>query len=260
MKRLTRFLTRFYPLSWRHRYGDEFDALLDQSTPSARDAADVLREAVTMQLTNGSFGKPLLICSVLGAAAAFAISFTFQPSYQSQAVINVALPDTELQKSRGPAAANQAMFDVIQTLRLTVLSRNALTRIIQEKGLYPIERTRMPLEDIIEMMRKRIDVRIVTSSTSHIIPAFAVKFADTDATVAQQVTNELVSSFIARNVDTPHTTPITLQLRDTASLPVKPIGFSRCWIATGGLFVGLLAGLTVAFVRKSRAGVHPHAE
>lgn len=252
MKRLTRFFARLYPASWRDRYGDEFEAVVDQANPSTRDAADVLKGAVTMRLMTGSFGKTLLICAMAGAMAAFALSFAFQPSYQSEAVISVTLPDNELEKSKGPAAANQAMFDVIETLTQRVLSRNSLTRIVLERGLYPVERTRMPLEDVVEMMRKRISVRIVGSKTSHIIPAFTVGFVYPDRNVAHDVTASLMSSFIDRNVDTPHTTPIRLQALYAASLPLKPMGFNRWWIATGGLFAGLLAGLTIAFVRRLR--------
>ena len=46
MKRLIRFLARLYPTRWRERYGEEFDALLEDSLPRWRDAWDVARLGV----------------------------------------------------------------------------------------------------------------------------------------------------------------------------------------------------------------------
>jgi len=36
MKRLARALTRLYPASWRQRYGEEFEALLEQCPANPR--------------------------------------------------------------------------------------------------------------------------------------------------------------------------------------------------------------------------------
>jgi hypothetical protein len=41
MKRIMRFLVRLYPSSWRKRYGAEFDALLEDAMPTARDTFDL---------------------------------------------------------------------------------------------------------------------------------------------------------------------------------------------------------------------------
>jgi len=51
MKRAMKLLARLYPSSWRERYGAEFEALLEDTNPSAWDAIDVLWGALKMQLT-----------------------------------------------------------------------------------------------------------------------------------------------------------------------------------------------------------------
>jgi hypothetical protein len=45
---------RLYPRVWRERYGDEFEALLDDVRPTWRDAGDILAGAVKVHLTTGS--------------------------------------------------------------------------------------------------------------------------------------------------------------------------------------------------------------
>jgi Gram-negative bacterial TonB protein C-terminal len=49
MRTLIRLAACLYPKSWRVRYGDEFDALLDDITPSWWDAVNVLGCAVAMR-------------------------------------------------------------------------------------------------------------------------------------------------------------------------------------------------------------------
>lgn len=50
MKRLVRLIAKLYPKPWRDRYGEEFEALLDDTGTDTRIASNVLREAVSMQL------------------------------------------------------------------------------------------------------------------------------------------------------------------------------------------------------------------
>lgn len=50
MKRLIRWATGMYPRAWRQRYGEEFQALLDDTDADARVAFNVLMGAVRMQI------------------------------------------------------------------------------------------------------------------------------------------------------------------------------------------------------------------
>lgn len=50
MKKLARWLTRFYPRWWRTRYGCEFEALLDDSTLTVLDLVGVVRSALEMRM------------------------------------------------------------------------------------------------------------------------------------------------------------------------------------------------------------------
>jgi hypothetical protein len=68
MKSIVRILARLYPASWRARYGAEFDVLLEDVTPSARQALDVFLGAMSMQITTWNFGKIVAVSAVAGLA------------------------------------------------------------------------------------------------------------------------------------------------------------------------------------------------
>ena len=47
---MTRLLLRCYPARWRARYGDEFEALLDEASLGPFDVADILLGAIDARL------------------------------------------------------------------------------------------------------------------------------------------------------------------------------------------------------------------
>ena len=49
MKRLARMIVILYPVAWRRRYGDELNALIEDSGSGWRVVLDLLKEAVKMQ-------------------------------------------------------------------------------------------------------------------------------------------------------------------------------------------------------------------
>ena len=59
MSQLPHLVSRLYPLWWRKRYGDEFNALLDEARPGIGGVLDILKGALAMQFSNP--GNPLRI-------------------------------------------------------------------------------------------------------------------------------------------------------------------------------------------------------
>jgi hypothetical protein len=51
MRTFLRWAARLYPATWRHRYGAEFDALLDDLSPSLGDLCDVLGDVLRVRAT-----------------------------------------------------------------------------------------------------------------------------------------------------------------------------------------------------------------
>jgi polysaccharide chain length determinant protein (PEP-CTERM system associated) len=84
--------------------------------------------------------------------------------------------------------------DRLQSISQQILSRTRLERIIQDFGLYTVERRTAIMEDIVEKMRRDIDVQIVKGD------AFRVSFNGRDPHTTMKVTERLASLFIEENL------------------------------------------------------------
>jgi polysaccharide chain length determinant protein (PEP-CTERM system associated) len=134
-----------------------------------------------------------LVASVVGV-------YLYPDSYVSQAVVKI-VPQ-QLPQNMVQSAINQQMSDRINSMAQTILSRTVLTPIINSFGLYQRERSRMPIEDVVEQMKNAIQIQPVGSSTGTAdrLPAFAVSFSYDNRLTAQRVVQELVSRFIDENI------------------------------------------------------------
>lgn len=217
-----------YPKAWRQRYGDEFAALLEELEPDWRMSADVLKGAFLMRMWSRNF-TILAVSGVLGALAALGASFAIPKKYVSKAVVKVT-----------PAEATGR----IRPMSEVIMSRAGLLAIINNLSLYQTERSRMPLEDVVEVMRRNI--RIKPSGA-----AFAVQFSYGDALSAQRVTGVLVSRYIEENLrEAQAASPLTLELIDAPSLPVKPAAPRLSRIIVMGSLAGLALGAAATVIRR----------
>jgi polysaccharide chain length determinant protein (PEP-CTERM system associated) len=134
-----------------------------------------------------------VVASVVGV-------YLYPDNYLSQAVVKI-VPQ-QVPQNMVQSAINQQMSDRINSMAQTILSRTVLTTIINTFNLYQRERSRMPIEDVIELMKKDIQILPVSSPTSanDRIPAFAVTFSYENRLLAQRVVQDLVSRFIDENI------------------------------------------------------------
>lgn len=84
--------------------------------------------------------------------------------------------------------------DRLQSITQQILSRTRLERIIQDFNLYVPERRTAIMEDVVERMRKEIEVQVVKGD------AFRIGFTATDPRTAMRVTERLASLFIEENL------------------------------------------------------------
>ncbi len=136
-----------------------------------------------------------LVVSVVGV-------YMWPDTFTSTAIIRIVpqqVPEQMVQ-----AAVNQAMSERISGMEQEILSRSVLTNIINTFGLYPKEKTRIPIEDLVEDMKKnqiRIDpVGNMTDNGQHGMPAFSISFKYEDRYKAQKVVQELASRFIDASI------------------------------------------------------------
>jgi polysaccharide chain length determinant protein (PEP-CTERM system associated) len=139
----------------------------------------------------------------LGLVAAVVVAFLWPDTYVSTAIIRVVPPSVP--EKYVPTNVNQELSQRINSMAQIILSRSTLTNIIQSYGLYPREQKRLPMDDIVEQMKKDgIRISPVYSATGggsrSNVSAFQVAFAYENRAMAHRVTQELVTKFIDENI------------------------------------------------------------
>jgi len=264
MKKLVRFAAKFYPLSWRQRYGAEFDALLDDSRSGWRDVLDVLCGALMMRISMGSYWNMSVAFGLGGLILAAGFALRMPNHYVSHGVVRInwlakggkaaqaptALPDGNTRTEEMKAFADEAF------------SRDSLAAIIKrpDLDLYKGERTREPLEDVIEKMRNAINIEPLKGDSSS--TNFKVSFEYRDPVVAQKTVNVLIQRLMNAGVELVHAAASnretfpnkTMEVLEIGSVSQKPSYPNRLQIAFTGLGMGAIAGILIAtFRRKSAA-------
>jgi hypothetical protein len=241
MKTLVRWAARLYPAAWRARYAPELEVLLEDVGPGGRDLWDILRGALLMhmRMTAVSFWKILAGGAIAGLLAAGAWSVTHRDRYVSTAVLRMSLAPPP-----SPADPQWTLMHHLLEMQQIVLSRSSLSSIIVQHNLYLNERKKLPLEDVILLMRNR-DLRIQPTRAAG-ESTFAVEFSYEDPAAAQAAVSAVVASLVEQNLQVslrPGNGATNIMVLDPASLPAQPTGPSRLLLVGAGLGAGLLLGL-----------------
>ncbi len=138
--------------------------------------------------------------ALAGLVIAVVVAFLWPDTYVSTAVIRVVPP--QVPRSFVPSNVATGMSERINSMAQSILSRATLGSIIETYGLYVRQRQSLPMEDIIEDMRKDIKighVRNIQPTRGNTLTAFQISFAYENRYLAQKVTNDLVTRFINQN-------------------------------------------------------------
>ena len=93
--------------------------------------------------------------------------------------------------------------DQLQTMTQEILARERLSDIMRDFNLYPALRARVTGDEMVERMRKDIQVELVQApNRSGNLSAFKVSYLSKDPLLAQKVTVQLTSLFINENLKT----------------------------------------------------------
>src|SRR5579862_4627986 len=118
----------------------------------ARRALDVEDYIDIVRRHKGWIFGPFLftvVASVVGL-------YLWPDSYVSRGVIKI--QPQQLPQNMVQASVQQAMSDRINSMANEIESHTTLTSIIQTDGLYPRERGRQPMEEVIEEMKSNIKI------------------------------------------------------------------------------------------------------
>ena len=157
------------------------------------DALDIARRHKTWILA------PTLAALVLSVV----VAFLWPDTYVSVATIRVVPP--QVPENFVPPNVSLDLEGRVNTLVQLILNRATLTTVINTHGLYKRELARLPIDDVIEEMRRR-DLKVVpiqqnlNQAQKPQYPAFEIRFSYRDRFTAQKETTDLVARFLAENV------------------------------------------------------------
>ena len=211
MRRLRHGAARLYPREWRVRYGEEFDALLDDMPPRWRDVVDITAGALVMHMSRLAL-VPVALAAAGGLAGA-ALSFATAPVYAASSFIR-------LQTGQG-GPNDSAVFKRIQDVLYI-----AVTDPTDRKAISVIARSPMLIE--------------VSGSANSALAAKQM----TDRVVASMLEANLT---VAERE--PAAPGVQFRILDAATLPNAPLRDTTQYAAAGGV-LGAVAGAVIALVKR----------
>lgn len=139
----------------------------------------------------------LIVCITVTIAGALAV-WRMKPTYRAETLILV-----ESQKIPDKYVASTVVGDVqdrLATISQEILSSTRLKKIIDDYKLYPQERMKSGMEDVIESMRHDVDVKLEKGWSSNRPGAFRISYEGSDPTVVAAVANRIASLYIDENL------------------------------------------------------------
>ncbi len=140
-----------------------------------------------------------------GLVVAVVVAFIWQDTYVSTATMRITpqqVPDRLV-----PSIMSSQMAERLQEIETVILSHGSLSDIIQKPSLdlYKKERQRMPMEDVVQLMKKKLDINPISDpgalGGARGASAFQIRFSYIDRYKAQAVVRELVAKFTEQNVN-----------------------------------------------------------
>ena len=170
----------------------------------------------------------ILAPTFAGLVLGVIVAYLWPDSYRASGLIRVVPPKVPSQLV--PTNLTEAMTQKVAGIHQTIVSRPILTNVIQTYNLYPDERKRRPMEDVIEQMRADISVgelrglgRGMSSGS-----AFAVAFSYSDKRLATQVCSDIITRFVdestrSRSQQTMTTTQFFREQLDAAKTELEDL-------------------------------------
>jgi len=135
----------------------------------------------------------------LGWLAVWSASWVLPATYKSGTLILVEQPS--MPKDYVTPNVSDDLQARLASITQQTLSRTRLLHIIDGLNLYASDRAHQTPDDLVERMRKDIDIELVRDESRREITSFNIYFSARNPRVAQQVTSELTNLFISENLE-----------------------------------------------------------
>lgn len=133
-----------------------------------------------------------------GIVISVVVAFLWPDTYVSTAMVRIT--SSQVPERLVATNMNRVLSERISAILEGVLSRSTLGTIIQTHDLYPREKRRLPMDDVIEQMRKDIRTGTVALQQNQSrVGAFPISFAYENRFLAQKVTADIVNRLIDQN-------------------------------------------------------------
>ena len=140
-----------------------------------------------------------LVWIALGLLSA-AIIYSLPATYKAEAVI---LVDGQKVPERYVAStANADIQDRLAAISQRILASSRLETIINTYHLYDREKTHLPLEEIIDLMRKDTKITLEHGGSQEHTSSFRISYEGRDPVVVAEVANQIGNLFIEENLRT----------------------------------------------------------
>jgi succinoglycan biosynthesis transport protein ExoP len=139
-----------------------------------------------------------LIPLFLGWLAVWGLSWILPARYESTTLILIEQPT--MPKDYVVPNVNEDLTARLENITQQILSRTRLLRIIDELNLYAKDRHRLSPDEIVERMRKDIEIELLKDPDKR-VSAFKIHYSAHDPAIAQQVTSKLTNLFINENLE-----------------------------------------------------------
>jgi succinoglycan biosynthesis transport protein ExoP len=140
-----------------------------------------------------------LIPFFLGWLAVWSASWVLPSRYKSSTLILVEQPS--MPKDYVTPNVTDDLQARLQSITQQILSRTRLLHIIDELNLYADQHGRPNPDELVERMRKDIEIGLVFDDRHTVITSFNIFYTSHDPHLAQQVTGELTNLFISENLE-----------------------------------------------------------
>ena len=140
-----------------------------------------------------------LIPFFLGWLVVWSASWVLPSRYKSGTLILVAQPS--MPKDYVTPNVSDDLQARLQSITQQILSRTRLLHIIDELNLYADQRGKVNPDELVERMRKDIEIALVFDANHSVITSFNIYYSSHDPHLAQQVTGELTNLFISENLE-----------------------------------------------------------
>ncbi|WP_456473346.1 XrtA system polysaccharide chain length determinant [Desulfolithobacter sp.] len=137
--------------------------------------------------------KMIVVFTLVALTLGLGMYMRMPKLYQASALLSY--EQQRINPARMAPEVTRRLRDTVSTLSDIVTSRNNLEQVIKQFNLYPEARQQLPIEDVIELMRKNI--RISPSSRGD---TFTVTFQGRYPDKVMKVTNALAAKFIEENL------------------------------------------------------------